>query len=90
MDRMLLNQKTVNERKEIKKIQKDSNRTYCRGKSVSKTKIGKLVHLLPSGITADEIKSLPAEANLDRLLELLRLNNLTGMSGNGFPVTMKI
>ena len=90
MEQILLNQKIVNARKVLKKIQKESSKGYCRGKSVSKTKIGKLVRLVSSEMASNRTKSLPLELNPDRLLELLELNNLTGMSGNGFSVKRKL
>ena len=68
MDQILLNQKTVNVRKSLKKIQKDSVRGYCRGKSVSKTKIGKLIRLIPSSKIPDVSKGISAEVNLNSLL----------------------
>lgn len=90
MDRILLNQKTVNERRELKKIQKASIRGYCRGKSISKTKIGKLVRLATSQKIEKVTPSLSHEVSLDRLMELLDLHHLTGMSGNGFSIKTKL
>lgn len=90
MDKILLNQKTVNSKKTLKKIQKSSIRGYCKGKSVSKTKIGKLVKLVPSNSKMEDTGHLSSEVNLDRLMELLESSNLTGMSGNGFPVKKKL
>ncbi len=92
MDRILLNQKTVNVRKILKKTQKDSVRGYCRGRSISKTKIGKLFYLVPSRTieNKDKIKYFSSEVNLDRMLELLEYYALTGMSGNGFSVKTKL
>lgn len=90
MNQVLLNQQTVNLRKTLKKIQKDSRKGYYRGKCISKTKVGKLVRLQPGEMIADQEKLLSVEGNLDRLLERLEANNLTGMSGNGFLVKKKI
>jgi Na+-translocating ferredoxin:NAD+ oxidoreductase RnfC subunit len=90
MDRILLNQKTINSRRELKKIQKASMRGYCRGKSISKTKIGKLVRLATSQEMEKDTPSLSHEVSLDRLLELLGLYHLTGMSGNGFSIKTKL
>ena len=44
-DRILLNQKMVNEYRGLRENQKSSRKAYCRGKSVTKTKLGKLVRL---------------------------------------------
>lgn len=90
MNRILLNNKTVNLRKALKKIQKDSMRGYCRSRSISKTKIGKLVRMVPTGMVENKTKCLPSEVKLYRVLELLESNNLTGMSGNGFSVKTKL
>lgn len=92
MDRILLNQKAVNSRKKLKKIQKYSLRGYCRSRSISKTKIGKLFCLVPSRIVEkeDKTKCLPSKLNLDIILELLEAHALTGMSGNGFSVKTKL
>lgn len=90
MNQILLNQKAVNSRQTLKKVQKDSKKGYCRGKSISKTKIGKLVKLDFSKKVSDDSKGIPSDVNLDRLLELLESNHLTGMSGNGFPIKTKL
>jgi Na+-translocating ferredoxin:NAD+ oxidoreductase RnfC subunit len=90
MNQVILNQKTVNLRKSLKKIQKDSIRGYCRGKSISKTKIGKLIRLVHSRMITNDTKCLSSEVNLNRVQELLESNNLTGMSGNGFSVKTKL
>ena len=44
-DRILLNQKMVNEYRGFRENQKSSKKAYCRGKSVTRTKLGKLVCL---------------------------------------------
>jgi Na+-translocating ferredoxin:NAD+ oxidoreductase RnfC subunit len=80
----------VNLRKALKKIQKDSMRGYCRSRSISKTKIGKLVRMVPTGMVENKTKCLLSEVKLYRVLELLESNNLTGMSGNGFSVKTKL
>jgi Predicted NADH:ubiquinone oxidoreductase, subunit RnfC len=76
-------------RKPLKKIQKDSLKRYCKGKSIS-TKIGKLVKLVPSEVTEDATKNISSGVNLDKILELLESSNLSGMSGNGYPVKAKL
>lgn len=90
MDQILLNQKTVNARKALKKIQKASFKGYCKGKSISRTKIGKLVKPVPSNRKMEDTGHLSSEVNLGRLMELLESSNLTGMSGNGFSVKTKL
>lgn len=90
MDRIILNQRTVNSRTSLKKIQKTSIRGYCRGKSVSKTRIGKLVRLDSGEMIEKASEFASLEINLDRLLELLEVHNLTGMSGNGFAIKKKM
>ncbi len=90
MNQVILNQNMVNLRKEIKRIQRKSMRGYCRGKSSTKTKIGKLIRLVPTKTITDDKKSLNSDVNLDRMLKLLESNNFSGMSGNGFSVKAKI
>ncbi len=90
MDRILLNQKTVNLNKVLKIIQKDSMRGYLKSKSVTKVKIGKLFDLDTTGKVVDKAKCLPCEVSPDRILELLDIYELTGMSGNGFSVKKKL
>lgn len=89
MDRMLLNQKTVSDRKSIRRIQRQSKKIYGKGKSILKTKIGKLVKLV-----AGEKRNIQAGAirqpDLEELQKLLEEAQLTGMSGNGFLVGVKI
>ena len=90
MDRMLQNHKEVMSRKALRRIQKQSIREYKGGKSISKTKIGKIVErkgvqehvYIPTG-------SLSKHSVSD-LITALKNVHLTGMSGNDFPVSEKI
>ena len=90
MSEVLLNQKEVSKRKELRSIQKQSKREYGRGKSIAKAKIGKLIDV-------EEVQEYAAISNgtrnkpdMEEFLNLLRELQLTGMSGNGFPVYKKI
>ena len=102
-DRILLNQKMVNECTSLRENQKSTKKAYCRGKSVTRTKVGKLVHLCMENcepgtgkIPENAIDQNLAEqknqtaVNQKYLLHLLEENSLTGMSGNGFGVKDKL
>lgn len=89
MDRMLLNQKTVSERKSIRRIQRQSKKIYGKGKSILKTKIGKLVKTV-AGEKRDIQAGAIRQPDLEELQKLLEEAELTGMSGNGFLVGKKI
>lgn len=92
MDGVLLNQKLVHSSKTLKKIQKDSKRGYCKGGSITKARIGKLVCLETDQIVEnkDNLVDISSGVKLDRILELLGCYRLTGMSGNGFSVKTKL
>lgn len=90
MNRVLLNQKEVSERKEIRSIQKQSIRAYGKGKSVIKAKIGKLVRLADNSENEPVLMKAVKPFDIEALLYKIKSVQLTGMSGNGYPVHEKI
>ncbi len=92
MEQVLINQKSLKQKKNIKQIQKIAFRKYGRGhRAVVKAKMGKLVSLFRQETTKLNNKkiTIPTLSQKD-LLDKIRDNELTGMSGNDFPTAQKL
>lgn len=88
---MLLNQKTVNRSRTLRKLQKRAKKLYGKPFRVEpKNYFGKLSEQIPDDVVPRfpraEIVPCDREAFMARLQEM----NLLGMSGTGFPVHQKI
>ena len=91
MEQVLINQKSLRERKNIKQIQKASFRKYGRGKkSILKNRMGKMVAVAEPTIRSRTEGVFVPEIPQEELLRILRESQLTGMSGNNFPVVQKL
>lgn len=90
MNRVILNQNEVFKRKGIRSIQKQSKRDYGRGKSIVKTKIGKLISLDDVEENMFFTAGMPCKLTIEELMNALESVRLEGMSGNGFEVRQKI
>lgn len=90
MNRVLLNQKEVSKRKGIRSLQKQSIRAYGKGKSVIKAKIGKLVSIVEDSKNEPFLTKAVKPFDIEALLHAIKSVQLTGMSGNGYPVHGKI
>ncbi len=94
MSKILMNQIAVKERPEIRLIQKTARREYRRVWGGPRSRIGKLVRLRPEEVKEQQQglspQLSPALPTLEILLNLIERNQMTGMSGNEFPVQKKI
>lgn len=100
MEKIILNEKTVVKRKKLKDIRKQYNKTYAYGRSNLKAGLGKVVCLKESagiekGMMYQEKRMEPSSFSgekwkPEKLMNELDNINLSGMSGNGFPVNRKL
>ena len=91
MDTVLINQKTLKQRKTMKQIQKEFFRKYGRVHgAVVKGKLGKLVRMSEqTGKLSSPNITFP-DITQEELLRKLQKSQLTGMSGNRFPTAQKV
>lgn len=92
MAKVLINKKTLRSRKELKKNRKNSKKLYGKERVKGiKCYLGKFVQLKEVDTHKEKESRNPVNiTKIESFLQLLRDNQLTGMSGNGFQTAKKI
>ncbi len=95
MPKPIVNERIMKKNSSLKTIQKKGRKHYLKGnRKVLKNYVGKLVQITDSKLIGEENRVGNAvDANSvseDMLLTKLEEANLLGMSGNGFPVALKV
>lgn len=88
---MIINDKIIRKNKQLKKLRKASLKMYGKApKGVIKNKFGKVSGCESAALVQRELPQIEAEITKELLIEKCKEANLTGMSGNGFPIYKKL
>lgn len=88
---IVINKKMLSKNRDLKTAKKESLKRYRKnGRALIKCKIGNLVKDNTKEDSIRQYRFTDTDITLDKLIEYCKKTNLTGMSGNGFPVYRKL